>query len=63
MELKLLSEAVSPSSYDQTSDSQVCPDCSDIMVMVYDWDRFNYLCENCGLMLAKPSHERGAAGE
>lgn len=29
-----------------------CPDCFDSMSKVCNWDRFSYLCENCGLTLA-----------
>lgn len=29
-----------------------CPDCSDTMNIVYDWDKISYLCENCGLTIA-----------
>lgn len=29
-----------------------CPDCSDMMSIVYDWDKISYLCENCGLTIA-----------
>jgi hypothetical protein len=29
-----------------------CPDCFDTMFKICNWDRFSYLCENCGLKLA-----------
>lgn len=29
-----------------------CPDCYDTMIVVHGWDKFSYLCENCGLTLA-----------
>ncbi len=43
-----------------------CPDCSDMMLMVYNWDKFSYLCENCGLTVANPdslsTHDIEAVG-
>ncbi len=32
-----------------------CPDCYDTMLKLYDWDKINYFCENCGLTTANPS--------
>lgn len=29
-----------------------CPDCSDTMNIIYDWDKISYSCENCGLTIA-----------
>lgn len=46
-------EAAAPATSNQLQESMDCPDCSDTMLKFYDWDKMKYLCENCGLTIAK----------
>lgn len=34
-------------------ESVTCPDCSDVMIRFYDWNKLRYQCENCGLISSK----------
>jgi len=52
---KSLSQAAATDIDNQLQESLDCPDCSDMMLQLYDWDKMGYLCENCGLAIANPA--------
>ncbi len=52
---KLPTEAAATGIDNQLQESLDCPDCSDMMLQLYDWDKMGYLCENCGLAISNPA--------
>ena len=48
------SEAAATTTDNQLQESLDCPDCSDMMLKFYEWDKMRYLCENCGLTINNP---------
>ena len=50
---KSLTLAAAITTDNQLLESVDCPDCSDTMLKLYDWDKMKYLCENCELTIDK----------